>query len=299
MENCGTRGWLRAYDWLMHDLLIAAVIMITLAIVCWLAGFHIGRSASRWVVLLWMGVAGLQLFAYLYWLRDNPRLTQWLPYSSVVILANWLAPAAAFVAGLTWRRIPGSARRKLLTLGTLVILALSNTIKPLHGSPPDCLDLWVNDVCIQTSSSTCSAAAAATLLRHHGIAATEAEMAELCLTREDGTLAHGLYRGLKLKVKATEYDVEMFEGTLSDLIQRSKNGPVVLTVRLDERADVDPRYAGRWGWIPGQSHSVVLMKFLSGDNVMIADPSAGLEIWSLAAIRDLWHGEGVRLVARD
>ena len=78
---------------------------------------------------------------------------------------------------------------------------------PLLGRTPACSERWDElGTCLQTTDYTCSPACAATLLKKYGIAATEQEMAELCLTRR-GTSWQGLYRGLKLKTAGTDWDV--------------------------------------------------------------------------------------------
>jgi len=57
-------------------------------------------------------------------------------------------------------------------------------------------------VCLQTSSDTCSAAAAVTFLGMYGIKTTEAEVARLALTKQGkGTDRLGLYRALKILFK--------------------------------------------------------------------------------------------------
>ena len=155
-------------------------------------------------------------------------------------------------------------------------------------------------MCVQTTPATCSPAAAATLLRAHGIAATEAEMAALCLTRERGTAALGLYRGLKLKTAGTPWDVEVFHTDPAGLRALVPAGPAILTVRFDPGPGIDPRYEQLWGWLPGVQHTVVVFGFTAAADgkVEMGDPVAGREHWSAKDLSVLWHGEGMRLVKR-
>lgn len=252
------------------------------------------------IALIVLAVGALWLHAYV--LLDNPLLARWLPFSNLVVVGNWSPLAAAFLAGLAWRRIPGGIPRKYVLLVPLMGLCLYRAYGPLAGEPPRCGDLWERGVVLQSSPSSCSAAAAATLLSAHGIPATEREMAELCLTRQWGTSNHGLYRGLKLKTGGTKYAVETFSGTAKELLERM-DGPVLLLVRLEEGADVDPKYQSQWGWLPGVTHAVVFFKVgveVDGGThpglLDMGDPATGREAWTAKAIDDLWHGVGIRLV---
>jgi hypothetical protein len=221
-----------------------------------------------------------------------------LPVSSVPLLGNWLLPAVAALAGLAWRLIPGGVVRRGVLLVPLLGLCVHRTLAPVLATPPaDLANQWSGGVCLQTSPATCSAAAAATLLRAHGIDATEAEMARLCLTTLRGTMDQGVYRGLKLKTTGTPWDVEAFDTDATGL--RKMTGPVILSVRLDRSAGVDPRYEKLWGWQPGVSHTVVFFRFTEdGAKVEIGDPAVGREQWSARDLDVLWHGEGLSLFAR-
>ena len=121
-------------------------------------------------------------------------------------------------------------------------------------------------------------------------------MARLCMTRAAGTPMLGLYRGLKLKTAGASWDAEAFRGDLSSL--RAEPGPVILSVRLDRSAGIDPRYELAWGWTPGVAHTVVLFGFRPDGKVDIGDPAAGREHWRVQDLEVLWHGDGIRLVRR-
>lgn len=148
---------------------------------------------------------------------------------------------------------------------------------------------------MQTSKESCSPAAAATLLYAHGIRTTEQEMAELCRTSRLGTTMLGLYRGLKIKTRGTQWDVEVFRGTIPEM--RGLGGTMLITVGLKKGQDADPRYQREWGWPPGVKHTVVVFDF-PGTEVEIGDPAAGREQWTLTDLETLWYGEGLRLIKR-
>ena len=104
-------------------------------------------------------------------------------------------------------------------------------------------------ICRQTTPYTCTPACAATVLKMHGIPATEQELAELCLTRR-GTTWQGLYRGLKRKTANTPYEVEVLSRS-ADSLRRLTPDCMVLTVGLPHGADVDPIYEQQYSWTRG------------------------------------------------
>ena len=238
-------------------------------------------------------VAGLLLYTRFLW--DSLLLCQWLPFSNLIVVGNWFPLSAAFLAGLAWQRVPGRIVRKALSVTALMGAASFSAVYPLLGAAPDCGKSWLGDVCLQTSSQTCSPASAATLLRAYGIAATEQEMADLCLTR-GGTTWPGLYHGLKAKTEGTIWDVQAFEWTVDDL--RSRTDPAILSVGLEKGGRFDPAYEREWGWTPGVAHTVVYFRYWNAHRIDMADPSVGRELWSEDDLRLLWRGRGMRLVRR-
>ena len=150
----------------------------------------------------------------------------------------------------------------------------------------------------ETTDFTCTAACAATVLRAHGIGATEQQMADLCLTRR-GTLWQGLYRGLKLKTVRTPWDVEIVHGPF-DRLRTLGDGPAILAAGIPRDAKVARIYTERYGWTPGEWHSVLFFGFRGDGLVAMGDPTPGIgrENWTEEDLRILWAGRGVRLVPR-
>lgn len=229
-------------------------------------------------------------------LRDNLVLARLLPFSNLVVLGNWLPPAASFLAGLAWGRIPKRPWRRCAFILPLLLASFYSAYGRLLGNPPTCGDEWEGGVCIQTSFASCSAACAATLLRSCGIRAAEGEMASLCLTRANGTTVHGLFRGLKLKTADTAWDVRVFSCGADELRQRG--APAILLVGFRRASDADPRYEQEWGWTPGVPHTVVFFGFTDTEMVKVGDPAVGREHWSAEDLRVLWRGRGLGLVRR-
>ena len=281
----------------MSDLYLAIAIVAAATVALFLLGLVLGRRAGpRGAAAFALAACGF-VVAFVLLAADHLLLARLLPFSSLPVLGDWLPPAVALLAGVAWGRVPGARwRRSVLVAPFLMLCALRSYGLAFGGPPPLGEDRWKDGVCRQTSAASCSAAAAATLLRAYGIDATEAEMAQLCLTREAGTTMHGLYRGLKLKTYRTPWRVEAFRYDVEGL--RREPGPVVLTVRLDPGPGIDERYERLWGWAPGVRHTVVFFGFQDDGKTDIGDPAVGREHWRTEDVRVLWHGEGIRLVRR-
>lgn len=283
----------------MGDLVLGYCIIATLAIA--LFSFTVGAVrdwSARACNIAAVAVVAL-LFFYIRTIWYDVRLAELLPYSNLVVIGNWLPLFMAVLAALAWQRTRNTRLRQRMALGELGLAGILAAVFPLLGSLPDCGSHWDKlGTCLQTTQQTCSPAAAATLLKKHGIEATEREMAALCLTRR-GTTWQGLYRGLKLKTHGTNWDVEVFRCEADDLA-RHTGSPLLISVGLDQTSLRDTDYTRELGWIPGVSHSVVLERFSTGGAAVIADPSQEMtrEHWDAETLRTLWRGYAFRLVPR-
>ena len=281
----------------MTDLWLAAAALAAGSVLLLAFGLALGtRLSPRATTGVAFAVCGF-IVAFIFFLSDHLLLARLLPFSNVILLGNWLPPAVALLTGLAWGRLPGSGWRKWALVVPFVGVCAMQSIEKVSGDVlPLGEDRWKDGVCRQTSQASCSAAAAATLLRAHGIDATESEMARLCLTREAGTTMHGLFRGLKLKTKGTAWDAKAFRSDVNGL--RGDAGAVILSVRLDPGPGVDDRYQRLWGWAPGVNHTVVFFGFRDDGKTDVGDPAVGREHWRVEDVRTLWHGDGIRLVKR-
>jgi hypothetical protein len=281
----------------MADLWTALAVMGTASVLLFVAGVRLGRRLSPRAVGIFATAVCAFVVVFVFLLDDHLLLARLLPFSGLIVLGDWLPPAVALLAGAAWARVPGQRWRKAVLVAPFVALCGLRTFGRLAGEPPPLDDRWKGGVCRQTSQATCSPAAAATLLRAHGIEATEAEMARLCLTGREGTTMLGLYRGLVLKTRGTPWRVEVFHGNL-EALRPGGATPAILSVRLD-RGATDDRYERLWGWAPGVNHTVVLLGFRADGKTDIGDPAVGLEHWREEDVRILWHGDGIRLLARQ
>jgi hypothetical protein len=284
----------------MTDIYCGMSLMLVLSAV----GFAATRRAVRGLplplcdLLAFLIVAAI--CAHIRWLWDDIRMAQWLPFSNLIVVGNWYLPLAGILAGLAWQRIEAHSLRRWAVLFLLLASSMYATMQPVLGVSPRCHQEWEQTangrLYYQTTSSTCSAAAAATILSHYGISADEQEMADLCLTR-DGTTWKGLYRGLMLKTSSSPWSVQVFHGGIAELLADDKN-PVVLCTRLSADHPHATMYQKEWGWIPGASHTVVVMAQVRPGEFIVHDPVAGKEVWTDEDLAALWTGDGMRLIER-
>lgn len=280
----------------MADIYLGIAAMLALSAAFFYATRRGVRGAPKWLHDLLAAVTVGLLLVYIRWCWDDVRLARFLPVPNLIIVGSWFLPLIGVLSALVCGRLRESRLRRRASTLLLFASALYATVQPVLGEAPACQNQWEGKVCLQTTRSTCSAAAAATLLRQFGVAAHEQEMADLCLTRH-GTTWKGIYRGLALKTSESPWDVEVFQASLADL-QSNLVGPAILNMELRSDAFADVRYQTEWGWIPGTPHSVVFLKVTERGGFLMADPSVGQEEWSAEDVALLWTGEGMRLVPK-
>ena len=281
----------------MIDIWIAITVMMVISLLCSLVTggvLHIREGQSS---MLFIALAVLATVVFQIYVSGQLFLAQWIPSTAAVIYTNFSAFFAAAAAGWAWRvpKTPAWRRAFLaLSLGLASVLATCWPLasRVLRPAPPGAAQ-WQGEVALQSARATCSPAAAATLLRQHGIEVDERDLVPLCLTDRSGTSTLGLYRGVKKVASENHLDVEIVDSRLDQLLE-ANDWPVLLAVKLPYGVE-DPRYARDWGWIPGTGHSVVALGRLPGGRVVVGDPSVGIEAWSRQDLELLWHGVGLRL----
>jgi hypothetical protein len=283
----------------MGDLVWALLILAFVAGVLFRGAARVARGGSRRASTSLAVAAVVFLLVFGLTMHGKLMVARWLPLSNAIILGNWLPLGAAVLCGVLAGRssIPGW-RRSVLSAGLLAGTWWSVLVNFLPGPLPTG-ERWTPDgVCLQSSEASCSPAAAATLLRYHGIEASEAEMMRLCLTRAGGSPSLGLYRGLTLKTQDTGWRVEVVRGTADELC-RDLSTPVLLRMRLPREPSLAGRLLGWTGLLPDPGHAVVLYQATDDGRLIVADPSSGMYTWWAADFLPRWRGEGLRLVARQ
>jgi len=282
----------------MTDLYLGFAVLLALSVGAFCAAQRWPRATSRGKGHLLMVCTLLATAAFAVFLRDNILLARCLPFSNIIVLGNWFPIATAVLAGLAWRHSTGGWVRRSWPAVGLALVGGYAGVQPLLGKTPICGDRWDQDqICRQTTPHTCAPACAATVLKMHGIPATEQELADLCLTRT-GTTWQGLYRGLKRKTVGTPYDVEVFSCSAADLPKLTPDC-MILTVGLRRGAKVDPIYEQQYSWTRGVMHAVLLFDFVGKDRVAMADPDVGKEQWTVSDLQVLFQHRGLRLVRRS
>ena len=128
-------------------------------------------------------------------------------------------------------------------------------------------------VCEQTTNYTCGAAAAATLLQHCDVPATEREMAELSWTNSlTGTDEFCVARGLRRKLVDSGREVRVEHSEWERLVLREE--PCMVTIRWSFLID-------HW----------VVVRDANEERVLVADPlSASVQRYTKAEFQDKWSG---------
>ena len=287
----------------MTDLYIAAAIQLALAAAALMGGRALVKHTSLWVTGGFVLLAGVGIGAYLIWGRATGAWTWLFPVSSAIVYANPSPVLAAFLAGLIsavervprWRRVP--------LVAVIVATGGYETAALFSPKPPEVLAVFSGKVARQTHPSTCSAAAAATLLRDVKVPgsehATEATMVVPYMTNARGTPLLGLYRGLKLATAGTNYDPVFHDLTPAQLRKRPELLPAIVSVKLTPEVDFRrPIYRARWGWLLNVTHSVVVFNFTADGWVEVGDPANGHEKWRWQSLDDLWAGDVLTLEPR-
>lgn len=289
----------------MNDLSIAVIVMATVAIASAVLTARCLRPPPRATLehpgdhrpALVVSIAVAVGFLMIYLTKDRLFWAMLIPFSSMIIWSNLTVIALAIAAGASFR-LPNRPRwRQTFSAITLGVLAMATLIQPIMQPvlrPIAGGNQWDDQqVCIQSQTNTCSAAAAATLLRTAGVEMTEAKMVQLCLTDARGTPSSGLWRGLCLATRGRDVHPEVTNVATEHLIEKGP-WPSVLVVGLP-RYGADPRYVKRYGWAPGFRHSVVIFGVKDDGMVDIGDPAIGRESWSQEDLKILYRGEAITL----
>src|SRR5436190_14642264 len=148
-----------------------------------------------------IAIPGILFAAYYLKILGEPT---WLYQFRSIRFSELSASAAGFLAGLLHGRFSANERFRRIAgswffPGILALGLLVPYLKPILRPPiwKQFQDRWSEDVCLQTSESSCGPACAATLLRRLGKPATEEEIARTSFTSRNGTENWYLARTLR------------------------------------------------------------------------------------------------------
>jgi hypothetical protein len=271
---------------LAPDLIFANSIIAIASIALAYAAARSKFFLPRWMRLLFAALAALSLLTYSLWLEDNLILARLLPVADVIAWTNIQFPAAAILAGVAWIEMRASRWQRMLFCAVLLVLGFWRMIEPYTGAMPNLTTAhWVHGICHQSTTSTCSPAAAATALAAVGIQTSEAEMAGLCLTRAEGTLVLGLYRGLKLKTAGSKWEVAVFNGNADEL----RRIPLPAIVIIHAAGVSNGRLS------VGDRHAVVIFAFNRDGTVEVGDPYSGRQCLRFDQLAEVYDNCAIAL----
>lgn len=243
----------------MNPLLIPTLLLTLLLFV---AGQAIARRCSSW----WFVVAALaaalpaitfaayytKLFGEARWfyvVRSWPHTE--LSAAGIGLLAGWLQHQRSNYPSL--KPIIGAFLIPFLTVLCVAVLYLKQIV--LRPDWNKFEDRWNENVCLQSSESSCGPAAAATLLRHLGKYATELEIAKASFTTRRGTENWYLIRTIRRLGLQASYSV-VAPGLDNVLI------PSIAGVRLNQT---------------GNSGHFIALLAKDGEDFIVGDPLNGRE----------------------
>lgn len=237
----------------------------------WLAIIFFLAIAAGWTLLI----------------NDSARVIVFAPLKHAVVLFNLVPLFLAAAVAMLIATHPKALRRTVL----YALLLFSADFYFWGGAfytPFATLDRWDRECCLQTTEYSCGAAAAATLLKLHGIEARESDMMKPCLTSFRGTSFWGLYHGLREMAGAHGKRVIVSDASAADFITLNK--PAIVFVMLNAELDKkDKRYSRDWGWMVNSAHAVVFLGMTRDGRARIADPRLGIERWKVEGLEQLWQ----------
>jgi len=279
------------------DLYMAIALIVLTSALSMLIGFRVGHHRSRRLQLtvqLLVLCLGILYFVFVW---NRPILTLLLPHTALIVLANWHSVLGCFFAGMYLTADCVSRCRRLLIGSGTAALSCYAIVAPLVGQPPRCAETFSQAPLVKQSTPfTCSPAAAASLLRLHGIQVTEAEMARLCLTRH-GTHWMGLYRGLKVKTKDSMWNVAA-ETYSAQAARELGERLAILSVNMNTKQSGSPL---EHGFNENSGHSVVALGAHEHMGLMVFDPAPnyGIEAWNDSMLNRISDGVILTLVPRS
>ncbi len=236
------------------------------------ACFIVGRRISamvprRMVPAICVGAGLLALPGFLFAAYYLHVFDGWIGFVEFRALpgTEFLGATSGLAAGMTDTWVRRHYRASAWGVPALFFLAVSvpflkTTLTPLDKSALS--ERWENEVCLQSSASTCGPASAATILRHMGLPITELQLASEARTAASGTEIWYLIRAIRRRglVAEPRGASERFDGIAI---------PVIAGVRNPAT---------------GAGHFIAIVES-AGDRWFVADPLSGGQWYSVEQAR--------------
>lgn len=236
----------------------------------------IGWRRPRWA----LGLAGLLLGALVAYavLMYRPVWEAWLFPSVDYLLWRpfWLYLLSAAFFGLAISRLPVRWNRWVVTVVAVLVAAhgaWSNRWVLLPEEHGDARTADLQHHCRQSTMYTCAPASCVIAASYCGIAVSERQMAERCLTSSAGTQVFNIYRGLRLTLPSERFRVAIEAVTAEDLCQPGRLAIVA--------------------WVE-MAHAICVVG--DGDGVVVHDPLVSRPgYWDRARLAERFDGVAVRV----
>lgn len=216
-------------------------------------------------VSLWVAANDELIWSMPFWLQGYYQETIW------AVILGMMAYLFAFSV-TTYRQFQHPDRQRVIVLAAFLFMAVGFVgfracyQQPVNLGPPR---HSADGHILQSTMSSCAAAAAANIARHYGLPKTEADFAELFQTTEEGTLpAHIAFGFERLGFKVVKR-------TVTDRDITGVSPPAIVLVTSD-------------------THAVALMNITNGIAHLI-NPLGGVQNVPAVHFRELWSGHALEI----
>ena len=246
-------------------------VAVILSIIAFIVGYRFGLKQAvlkKWRLTIIAGLLALPGLSFsIYYFHLFPETSGYYHFRSILgteLLIVFIGLAGGLLASL----MP----RVLLALPFLCVMIFSVVpfLKPLVGPLKDdeMRDLWSDDICMQSISSTCGAASVATILKSLGLNVTEKEVARDAFSYTGGTEAWYLARAVRSRgcVAAFYCDKGLNKGTKL---------PAVIGTRLHS----------------GLGHFIAVLE-MKGDHYVVGDPMEGRAMLTMEQLQKRYEFTG-------
>jgi hypothetical protein len=251
--------------------IVVPTLLVSFALYWWSKTTWIRRNdrLSRFAILAVAGILsipGLLIALYYLHLFDDAA---WFYQFRSLPFSELTAAGVGLLAGILAALNKTTLRSQVLILILLFMGTAFPHLKPVIApiTSDTFQDRWIQDVCLQSTSSSCGPACAATLFRKYGIHFSEKDIARRCFTSRGGTENWYLARLFRENGFRVEFITKLAPPTPIP-------APSIAGVRL----------AGVGHFIPLLSET--------NNTIVTGDPLVGLRVWTREEIQQQFDFTG-------